>query len=126
MAFTSDLKNAQSDDLPFLKLTVGNREGTVAFPDHKGVNDMTKNKGDLWKFDISDFELDTCIRKRAQIDNVTIVNGGNDGWNIASVVSTLVRPGKKNYTLSADTDVDRWIDGNGDASRWEYDLTLIK
>ena len=124
MAFTSGLKNAQSDDLPFLKLTVGNREGTVAFPGHKG--DMTKNKGDLWKFDIRDFELGTCFRKRAQIDKVTIVNGGNDGWNIASVVSTIVRPGKKNYLLSADMDVDRWIDGNGDASRREYDLTLIK
>ena len=127
MGFTSDVRNAQSHDLPFLNLTLQTGEtGKVKFPNHKGVDDMTKCKGDLWTFKISDFKFQfgTCVRKTSQISNVTILNGGNDGWNIESVV-TILHWGSKYFTLTADMYVNQWIDGNDELSRLQYDLTLV-
>ena len=123
MAFTSDIKNAQSRDLPILSVTVGEKTGKVAFSGHK--KDMTKNKAGIWNFDINDFDFGTCINKRSQISDVTIINGGKDGWNIASVV-TMVGAGKQLYVLSSDMNVNRWIDRNEGASRLQFPLTLYK
>ena len=122
MAFTGDIKNAQSVDLPFLSVTVGERKGIVAFSCHK--EDMTQNKVGSWNFDISDFKLDTCITETSQISKVTIVNGSDDGWNIASVV-TIVRAGKKYYVLTSDMNANKWIDGDDKRSRLQFDLTLV-
>ena len=104
-------------------MTVGEKTGKVAFSGHK--KDMARNKAGIWNFDISDFKFDTCISKLSQISEVTIVNGGNDGWNIASVV-TMVGAGKTLNVLSSDIYVNRWIDGNEGVSRLQFPLTLYK
>ena len=127
MAFTTTNKNAGSDNLPSLsvKLKRGDEE-TLKFPNNKDVNEQTKGKGDLWEFKITkfDFKTDNCITK-SDISEVTIHNGGNDGWRIESVV-TILHGGLRFDVVTADMHVDRWIDGNNGASQQIYDLTVLK
>ena len=125
MAFTTDIKHGCSDDLPSLSLRLKTgKEGTVAFYGHEEGNDMSKDKGDLWAFKISNFEFGTCIRKKSDISGVTILNGGSDGWNIESVVTMLHR-GHEYDLLTVNMDVKRWIDGNDLPYKLKYDLTFI-
>ena len=125
MAFTSTNKHAGSDNLPSLsvKLTSGG-EDTLKFPNLKDVNEQTKGKGDLWEFKIArfDFKTDNCITK-SDISEVTIHNGGNDGWKIESVV-TVLHGGLSFDLVTADMHVNRWIDGNAEPYRQIYDLTI--
>ena len=73
---------------------------------------MQKNKGDLWKIDFSDFGFtDGCITI-GEISGVSIVENGNDGWNIDSIV-TLVKDDECGVeVLTLDLDVFRWVDGD--------------
>ena len=126
MAFTSTLAYAGTDDLPslFVKLMTG-EEKSLAFYNHVGVDDLTKGKGDLWKFQITNFNFitDTCITK-SDITGVTIHNGGDNGWNIESVV-TVLHGGLSFDLLTANMNVNRWIDGNDLPSELKYDLTCV-
>ena len=66
----------------------------------------------------------TCIRKTSEISKLTILNGGGDGWNIESVV-TFLHGGQEYDLLTVDMHVQRWIDGNEEAYKLKYDLTLV-
>ena len=125
MAFTSTLAYAGTDDLPSLFVKLAGEEKSLAFYNHVGVDDLTKGKGDLWKFQIANFNFitDTCITK-SDITGVTIHNGGDNGWNIESVV-TVLHGGLSFDLLTANMDVNRWIDGNDLPSELKYDLTLV-
>ena len=106
-----------------LRLKTG-EEGTVAFYGHEEGNDMSKDKGDLWAFKISNFKFGTCISKKSDISGVTILNGGSDGWNIESIV-TMLHMGHEYDLLTVNMDVKRWIDGNDLPYKLKYDLTRI-
>ena len=127
MAFTTTDKNANSDDLPSLSVTLtSGDEETLKFPNNQDINEQTKGKGDLWEFKITkfDFQTDNCITK-SDISEVTIHNGGDDGWKIESVV-TILHGGLSFDVVTADMHVDRWIDGNNGVSRQSYDLTVLE
>ena len=81
-------------------------------------NDYTSNKGDLWELSLSS----GCI-KISEIQRVSVIENGNDGWNIESIV-TLVSDSTNIQVLTQNFDVNRWIDGDGDASHRQFDLTL--
>jgi len=52
-------------------------------------NDYTRYKGDKWSIRLSDFGFsDKCIL-RGDIVNLALLAGGDDGWNIESVVTYL-------------------------------------
>ena len=125
MAFTSTLAYAGTGDLPTLYVKLAGEEKSHAFDNHVGVNDMTAGKGDLWEFKIANFNFitDTCITK-SDIIGVTIHNGGDDGWNIESVV-TVLHGGQSFDLLTANMNVNRWIDGNDLPSELKYDLTFV-
>ena len=122
MAFTSGRANAHSDTGHYIKIRLhNNEERRVRFPDNPG-DDMLKNKGDLWEISLSSFGFSmTCITKR-DIHSVAIQEGGNDGWNIKSV-ATMVRSGSKFQILTANMNVNRWIDGNDHPSHRSFTLT---
>ena len=91
-------------------------------------DDMYPNKGDLWKFNIRSFHFSkSCITKE-DIRGVTIEQGGNDGWNIESVMTVLHTPSwpQQPYeVITANMHVGRWIDGNGRASQRKYALNKV-
>ena len=75
------------------------------------------NKGDLWELSLSG-----CITIR-DLQRVSIIENGNDGWNIESIV-TLVSDSSNIQLLTQDFDINCWIDGNGPTSHKQLDLTL--
>ena len=81
-------------------------------------DDYMSNKGDLWELSLSG-----CI-KIPEIQRVSIVANGNDGWNIESIV-TLVSDSSNIQVLTQNFDVNRWIDGDGDSSHRQFDLALL-
>ena len=125
IAFTSGLKKADSDDRAFVEMRLRNGEiSTIRLYDRKG-DDYVRYKGDMWQFDLYAFGFnDNCIT-RSDIVHLALLEGGNDGWNIDSVITLLQR---KSYyrILSRDFHVDHWLDGNdGDLSHLRFDLTLV-
>ena len=82
-------------------------------------DDYMSNKGDLWELSLP---TSGCIRL-PDVQKVSIVENGNDGWNIGSIV-TLVSDSRNIQMLTRDFDVNRWIDGDGDASHRRFVLTL--
>ena len=55
---------------------------------------MEKNKGDLWEFEMEEFDFPGNCITMSSIEGVTIDEGGNDAWNIDTVV-TIVREEEK-------------------------------
>ena len=55
---------------------------------------------------------------------VSVIENGNDGWNIECIVALLSNSTNNIQVLTQNFDVNRWIDGDGDASHRQFDLTL--
>ena len=125
MAFTSGLKNAGSDVDHAVAITLANGVTKVSLlPDLKG-NDYLKHKGDLWKISFErHFKIYFCVKKH-DIKNIYIVESGNDGWNIETIV-TFIKSGNDYELATSDFHVNRWIDGNSKyESRRFFGLTLV-
>ena len=116
MAFTSGQSGASSDTSHGIQLQYNGVVKTMALYDRPG-DDYMSNKGDLWEL-----SLLGCIKIR-DLQRVSIVENGNDGWNIESIV-TLVSDSSNIQLLTQDFDVNYWIDGNGATSHEQLDLTL--
>ena len=124
LAFTSGKNHAGSDDDAYLQIT--HKNGIVKHVqlyNRKG-DDYSKNKGDLWKIKLSAFNFkDTCI-SRHDIKKLSLLHGGNDGWNIDSIV-TFLKVRSNYYLLSRDFNIFRWLDGNRSIRSRHFDLTLM-
>ena len=81
-------------------------------------DDYMSNKGDLWELNLSG-----CIRL-SELQKVSIVENGNDGWNIGSIVTLVSDSTSKIQVLTRNFGVNRWIDGDEDPSRRRFALTL--
>ena len=105
-----------------VELQVGDEVNEIFLPDLAG-DEFVANKGDLWRINLSDFGFtDTCITK-GDVQRITLVEGGNDGWLIDSVV-TFLRTEDSFTLLSSDIDVSRWIDGNGGSELERFNLSI--
>ena len=110
MAFTSGLGEAESDTSHSIQIQSNGVVRTLSLYDRPG-DDFVANKGDIWDIGFSSFGFsDSCIRI-PEIDRVSIVENGNDGWNIGTIV-TLVSDSSNYQVLTQDFDVNRWIDGD--------------
>ena len=117
IAFTSDLSSAGSDDSPYVEIVLNNGEvGHIRLYDREG-DDYAENKGDLWRIPIRQFNFREGCVSTSGIRQVAIQEGGNDGWNIESIITMLDRD-----LLTVDFHVNRWIDGNGSQSEKEFVL----
>ena len=123
MAFTSGVDDAGSDTSHIIEVqTIGQVRNLVLY-DRPG-DDMQKNKGDLWKINFSDFGFtDGCITID-EISGASIVENGNDGWNIDSIVTLVKDDDGGVEVLTQDLDVFRWIDGDDLPQYRRFDLTL--
>ena len=110
MAFTSGIRNAGSDNSPFINIRLTTGETCTRLLYDRPGNDMFPNKGDLWKFHISDFGFTTSCITRSKISQVSIREGGYDNWNIKSIMTVLRGCDGKFEILTADFHVNRWID----------------
>ena len=116
MAFTSGVSGANSDSSHSIQLQYNGATKTMDLYNRPG-DDYLSNKGDLWELSLSG-----CI-KFPEIQGVSVVENGNDGWNIGSIV-TLVSDSRNMQVLTQDFDMNCWIDGDGSTSHKQLDLTL--
>ena len=113
MAFTSDLSGASSDTSHSIQLQYNGAVKTMALYDRPG-DDYMSNKGDLWELSLSGWQ---CIKIR-DLQRVSIIANGNDGWNIESIV-TLVSD-SSNIQVDYSHKILMWT-----AGLMEMDLLLI-
>ena len=125
IAATGELTHASSTDFPYIELDLTSFEdGEVRFPNNPGA-DMLQNKADLWTIPISDFRFQASCIWKDNVTDISIRNGGNDGWYINSLL-TVLSDGDAYVVLSADMNVNRWVDGDSTtAGRLFLDLTLV-
>ena len=122
IAFTSGLPSSESDTGHSIQLESNGVVQTRSLYDRPG-DDYLANKGDLWSFSFqSSFGL-SCIRI-SDIDRVSIVENGNNGWNIETIVTLVSDSSSHLQVLTRDFDVNRWIDGDEDASHRRFDLSF--
>ena len=124
-AFTSDLGYAGSDSSFYLTLRLKKGETKRVLLYDRPGDDMLSNKGDSWTLKIDSFGFEQlCIRKK-DIAKVRIEAGGNDGWNIDSIITVLRREQDEYTVVTADIDVNRWIDGDDKPEYLRFDLTIV-
>ena len=122
MAFTSGRKSAGSDSDHTVEIRAGGYVRKLRLYD-RPENDYSKHKGDLWKYNIASNHFPfSCLTIR-KIKRVSIIESGNDGWNIDSIV-TLVGSRGRFKVLTQDLDVYRWIDGTGHPTHKRFGLTF--
>ena len=123
MAFTSNLPNAGADKSHIIQVKANGETRAKHLPNlPKDVYEPLK--GDLWKLHLKNyFGFSGCITAK-DIEGITIMHGGNDGWNIDSIVTFLVVDQYYWQLSSVDLDVKQWIDGDESTSHEMYQLSL--
>ena len=123
MAFTSSVRDAGSNLDHMIKLQAKGFNSIHFLPDLP-KDAYQEQKGDLWKLSMEDFfGFTTCITIR-DIQNISIVAGSIDGWNIESIVTFAVANKTVWQQLSADYNMNEWVDLNSGEQRKEFVLSL--
>ena len=87
-------------------------------------DDYEPHKGDIWTYEMSTFFPRRCVRI-GDINEVAVSYGGNDGWNIETIVTLVKDSDDKYQLLTGDFSVNRWIDGDGAVQHRRFMLTFI-
>lgn len=124
MAFTSGVGSAGSDTSHMVEVQLSGYQVRNLRLYNRPGDDMLAHKGDLWELNFADFHFTySCIRI-TEIRRVSILEGGNDGWNIDSIVTLVKDSSGGIQVLTQDLDVNRWIDGNSHHSYRRFELTF--
>ena len=123
MAYTSDVRNSQSNTRHNITILAKGLESIQILPDLPKGNFETE-VADQWKLDMQNFfDFKTCITLD-DIEGISIKANSDDAWNIGSIVTFAVSDNDCNEQISADYSIDQWIDGNGANDSKEYKLSL--
>lgn len=123
MAYTSGSHNSQSNTRHNITLLAKGIESIQILPDLPNGN-FEKELADQWKLDMqSFFDFNTCITPD-DIEGISIKANSNDAWNIGSIVTFAVSDNDCFEQISADYNIDQWIDGNGANDSKGYKLSL--
>ena len=123
MAFTSSVKSSDSSEEHQIRVVAKGLISTQTLPDLPKGNFESKT-GDLWKLEMEDFfNFTTCITIN-DIQSISIVAGSTDAWNINSIVTYAVIDSECWQLMSADYNVDQWIDDSDVKGRREFLLSL--
>ena len=122
LAQTSNVVSAGTIGDHKIALQANGQLKTIILPSPSGG--LVQNKGDLWKLSLeTDFGFTDCITVK-HIENMALLENSNDGWHIDSIVTFLVVNPYYWALSSADFDVNRWVDKNGDPTAKQFILTL--
>ena len=123
MAFTSGIRDSGSNLDHKIRLQAKGFNSIHFLPDLP-KDTYQQQKGDLWKLSMKDsFGFTTCITIH-DIQNISILGGSIDGWNIESIVTFAVVNETVWQQLSADYNVNEWVDLNSGEQRKEFTLSL--
>ena len=124
MVFTSGLREAGTDSSPGIQIQSNGDVQTLILYDRPG-DDFVENKGDFFDLAVSLFGFSENCINISDIERVSIVENGNDDWNIETIV-TLASDFSGNFeVLTEDFNVNRWIDGDdGVPEHRRFDLNF--
>ena len=89
MAYTSDIPSAGADAPHKIRFQAKEWSSIKTLPDLP-QDDFLAHKGDLWKLNLRNFfGFTTCVTMN-DIQQIAILQGNNDGWNIESIVTFAV------------------------------------
>ncbi len=114
-----------------LELYSGSTYTATLYDIDPDIDQNTKGKGDYWKLSIHNTDhgfsipASTCISLWSDIQAISVVEGGNDGWLIDSIVTVLQGPNGEVRMLSSNLEAHRWIDGNHDEDRKRWNLNIV-
>ncbi len=95
-----------------LELHSGSTYTATLYDIDPNIDQNTKGKSDYWKLSIYfGFGLVSCL-SWSDIQSISVLEGGNDGWLIDSFVTVLKGVYGGERILSIDVEAHRWIDGN--------------
>jgi hypothetical protein len=119
MAFTSGDNHAGSNTGHKIKMVTTAGAHYVADLYNRPGDDMLPNKGDLWTLTLSSFGIDssTCLNPILDIFSLYVLAGGDDGWKIESIVIVYHTTVGGYFLLTADYDINKWVDGDGGPSQ---------
>ena len=124
MAFTSSIDHAQSGGDFSLEVRVKGATHKLTLPALPGGTKLN-GKGDLWKFNMSQFGFESPCIHVDEIEEIAIEEDTNDGWIVDSVAS-FISDGDGNFQLATvDMDVVEWIDGDRGAAYTRYELNNV-
>ena len=90
MAYTSGIPSAGADAHHKIRLQAKGLSSIKTLPDLP-QDDYLPHKGDLWKLNLRNFfGFTTCITIN-DIQQISILQGNNDGWNIESIVTLILQ-----------------------------------
>ena len=126
MAFTSGITNAQSpdDDPHGVEILAAGHVRHLKFYNLPG-DDYSRNKGDLWEYNIASLEFPFSCLTICKIKRVYIIEGSDDAWNIDSIVILAGADGNS-QVLTQDLDVNRWIEEGDNQTLSRFELTFAE
>ena len=122
MAFTSGVKYAGSNLHHNIEIEANGHVGESTLYDLP-AEDMKENKGDMWNIDFDSFGIPGCVIPGA-IDRVSLIATNADGWNIDSILTIGSMSTGFRVVLTADYDVNRWVDGDSAPENKRFDLQV--
>ena len=123
MAYTSNIRNSQSNTRHNVTVLAKGLESMQTLPDLPNGN-FEKELADQWKLDMQTFfDFNTCITLD-DIEGISIKANSDDAWNIGSIVTFAANKNDCWEQISADYNIDQWIDGNGANDSKGYKLSL--
>ena len=124
IGFTSGINFAGSNDDHAIQIETNQQTKNVPL---RGVNDKIPNFGHMWLINFADFGFtDKCVTLAEIRDKgVSIIQTGNDGWNIGSMITLVTDSHQNTQVLTLDIDTNSWIDGNDAPRHLQLQLTRI-
>ena len=127
-AKTGTVGNTGSDDSPFIEIDAVSQVRSLRLPDLP-ADDYTEGKVDMFRIPMGDFGfsvytwsgVSSCVRP-SDIQRITIVEGGDDGWNIEHILVTGIMYNGQFDMLAENMFANRWIDGDGGSGDERFDL----
>ena len=124
-ATTSKVKYSFSNSPHKFQITVGGKIRSVAIPCAKNKN-CSPGVTRIFTFDIAQFFQGSTVPcvKRNGISQYALAQGGNNGWHVRSIYTTLVTCGSGTIATS-NRNFNKWIDGDELASYKRQVLTRV-
>ena len=122
-AYTSTIDHSDSDESPTIEIAALNQVKSINLPDLP-EDDYTKEKVDMFPIPMEWFGFSPSCVHPSDIVRITIVEDGDDGWNIGHILVAGVMDKSQHDMLAENMSANRWIDGDGGSADERFDLDL--
>ena len=124
MVFTASTYGAESSGDFSIEVRVKGVTHKLILPDLPGGTKVN-GKGDLWKFNMSQFDFEFSCIHVDEIEEIAIEEDTIDGWILDSIVSFIGDSDGGFQLATLDMDVAQWIDGDRGATYTRYELKNV-